>query len=82
MISETLANVPYILGMLHIIPFLSLGLFWNEPAMMIIAGIVTGLAILFIVTGLLVNKPWANFLVFMGVTFWFLWGMFVAALAA
>jgi hypothetical protein len=82
MTKEPLANVPYILGMLHILPFLSLGMFWDEPAMMIVAVIVTGLAILFIVTGLLINRPWANSLVIMGMTIWFLWEMFVAALAA
>jgi hypothetical protein len=82
MTKQPLSHVPFILGMLHILPFLSLGMFLGEPVMMIIAGIVTGLAILFIVTGLLINRVWAKNLVIMGMIIWFLWEMFVAALAA
>ena len=82
MTKQTLVNVPYILGVSHILPFLSLGMFWGEPAKTIIAGILAVLPIVFIVTGLLINKPWANSLVIMGMTIWFLWEMFVATLAA
>ena len=79
---QPLAHVPFILGMLHILPFLSLGMFWGAPAKTIIAGILAVLPIVFIVTGLLINKTWANSLVITGMTIWFLWEMFVATRAA
>jgi len=42
--------------------------------------IITGLLIMVVISGLLIRRSWARFLIIAGVSAWFLWGMCIAGI--
>ncbi len=73
-----LARVPIVWAWLHIAPLLSLTISWSPWWHPVVA---TGVAGVAVVSGLLINRWWARFLIIVGMSIWFCEAMLVAGLA-
>jgi hypothetical protein len=72
-----LTRVPLAWVWIHIAPLLSLAIPWHSVTDVVSIAVAIGFAVFAIVAGLLINWWWTRFLIIIGMSIWFSWGMCV-----